>query len=701
MDNKRSNKELHIICERDVGLFSLIQQVVAQIPWAISEDRIPIAYFNDRCVYWTPQGYEGSQSVWEYYFEPLFLDYPAACVSEQTGNKVNDYLSNKKRNKVGEFICKGIWVSNHFGDDLSLRGKALSIPYQLDDPDNITREKASKIIHEFIHPRKYILDKVDAFYKKHMEDQFVIGVHIRGTDSISPAEKRPFRKDSLAYSRYYKTIKKVLEKEKNARIFVATDDENSLQFIRDKFGNIVISYDSIRHKEGEIAGKGPSGKLIPAYIANDQNIAAKNGEEATIEYLLLSRCNILIHNGASLARTVLLKCPKLKHYNVNPNTNIVNRLNIMFSLSTKEIDNKLKKLNKSLGIFRNNNIKLVRGKIKNTRKYLRNLKKDTNKKLKNYIKQRNRKIEKDKKQKANEKLADHNIVKLVKSRKDELKKLGSHVDKPNLSLIILSFNHRENIKSIIDRLRLTGAQEIIVCEDGSVDGSLEEWIKYLNHPNDFLIRSNDVHEIRAYDRAIHMARGEFICILQDDDIPPAEQSWVSVPLKLFNLYSELAIIGGFQGRVFGDKAVRYGAKHSTDQINLPFIEPTIKVPFAFVQGVNVGPIFFRKDVYFKIGGFDFNFSNPGESGIHFDYDICFRAWLHEYQVGLYAPSFDRHVGVQGTTVYGLKEREENNTKNMEVMKDKYWSKLDDIKQRIDELNSKLFYEDKKNSVSPS
>ena len=62
---------LHLMRERDVGLFSLIQQVVANIAWARSEGRVPVADFRERCCYWTPGGHAGASSVWEYYFEPL------------------------------------------------------------------------------------------------------------------------------------------------------------------------------------------------------------------------------------------------------------------------------------------------------------------------------------------------------------------------------------------------------------------------------------------------------------------------------------------------------------------------------------------------------------------------------------------------------------------------------------------------------
>jgi hypothetical protein len=46
-------------------------------------------------------------------------------------------------------------------------------------------------------------------------------------------------------------------------------------------------------------------------------VAARNGEDAVVEYLLLSRCDYLVHNGSSLARTVLLNAPELPHTNTH------------------------------------------------------------------------------------------------------------------------------------------------------------------------------------------------------------------------------------------------------------------------------------------------------------------------------------------------------------------------------------------------
>ena len=56
---------------------------------------------------------------------------------------------------------------------------------------------------------------------------------------------------------------------------------------------------------------------MPAYISGDRDVAARNGEDAVVEYLLLSRCDYLVHNGSSLARTVLLNAPELPHTNTH------------------------------------------------------------------------------------------------------------------------------------------------------------------------------------------------------------------------------------------------------------------------------------------------------------------------------------------------------------------------------------------------
>lgn len=311
----RLAERFHIICERDVGLFSLIQQVIANVPWAIKENRIPVAYFGENTCYWTPNGYRGRRTVWEYYFEPLVPGYSAADLPDPIRRTI--HADRPSAHEIGQLVDGASFASRHFGDHPRLSGVTLPIPYQWDDPSDALRRTAKAIVDDFVQPRTYVLHKADEFFTRHMTGQYLIGIHARGTDATSKQERRSFRQDSLVLSRYVREIERLLNREPNAKIFVASDDQTSVDHLVSAFGARVISYDSIRHRGGEPAGRGPAGWIMPAYIAGDRDTAARNGEDAVIEYLLLSRCDYLVHNGSSLARTVLLNAPALPHTNTH------------------------------------------------------------------------------------------------------------------------------------------------------------------------------------------------------------------------------------------------------------------------------------------------------------------------------------------------------------------------------------------------
>jgi hypothetical protein len=305
----------HIICERDVGLFSLVQQVIGNIPWALAEGRVPIAYFTDRTCYWTPRGYAGADTVWEYYFEPLLPDHPAASVPEPARAAIARQPPGAF--ELGHAVDVENFVSAHFGDHPALTGKTLPIPYLLEDPDRHVRERACAIMRRYLRPRAYLLAKVAAFFETNLRDRPLIGVHARGTDATSPDEVRPHRHNSLVLEKYLRLLDALLDREPEAAIFVATDEQAILDALRAAFGRRIIAYEGVRHVGGKASGSGPLGCIMPAYIAADRDVAARNGEEAVIDFLLLACCGRLIHNGSSLARTVLLLRPELAHFNTN------------------------------------------------------------------------------------------------------------------------------------------------------------------------------------------------------------------------------------------------------------------------------------------------------------------------------------------------------------------------------------------------
>jgi glycosyltransferase involved in cell wall biosynthesis len=236
-------------------------------------------------------------------------------------------------------------------------------------------------------------------------------------------------------------------------------------------------------------------------------------------------------------------------------------------------------------------------------------------------------------------------------------------------------------------------EELIVCEDGSIDGSLEEWTRRLTQPNDFLIRSNDLHEIRTYNRAIDLARGEIICLMQDDDRPPRDGNWLAEAADLFDQYPQLAIVGGWVGFMsyFADE---YNAPWHPTPRSIPFENPKTGRQFMFVENVNIGPYLLRKSIFAELGGFDPMFSEPGAPGICFESELCYRAWRHGYQVGLAdlpvkAPMDNGYPLPGGTLLWGKPQRDRNEQLNKQRIIELHGDYLASVQARIGQANQTL------------
>ena len=280
----------------------------------------------------------------------------------------------------------------------------------------------------------------------------------------------------------------------------------------------------------------------------------------------------------------------------------------------------------------------------------------------------------------------------IKERKEYLKNVGvSYKENPKLSVIVTSFNQHQNINLLCSSLRdNSDVDEIIICEDGSIDGSLEDWDKLLDHPNDFILRSNDLHEIRSTDRAISFSRGEICCIIQDDD-KPRDPSWTSEALEEFERDEKLGVLGGMCGWTnFFDNAVC-----CTEDFHRPSLKDGKK--FSYVDHVNVGPFFIRKKFFEEVGGWDFKISKPGEMGMGFDHEICYRMWDHGFHVGHYYPFNFTNNDKSGSTyiqVGGEDKRNEIGKRQMKFVKElmvtKYTKKkIQEIGMRVNNLNLEL------------
>jgi hypothetical protein len=311
--NASTRPVLHIICDRDAGLFNLVQGVIPHTYYALKEGRIPIVYYGEKNCYWTPKGYRGRDTVWEYYFEPVIPDYPVSRIPLHVLNSIAD--NPPKNTEPGYFVDDCAFVSNHGFWGIKVDGEALRGPGTHESPSRKIRALTSTIIRNHIRPRPYILENVERFFREFMSNRYVIGVHIRGTDALGDPD-RHVKVTQVNFDGYTSVLRRLRRKHPDALIFVASDAQESVDRIREAFSG-VIAYDSIRHHGGELTGSGPAGGRMPAYLTQDRERAAQNGEEAVIEYLLLCRCNYLVHNRSSIPRTVLLSVPEMEDTNID------------------------------------------------------------------------------------------------------------------------------------------------------------------------------------------------------------------------------------------------------------------------------------------------------------------------------------------------------------------------------------------------
>lgn len=119
----------------------------------------------------------------------------------------------------------------------------------------------------------------------------------------------------------------------------------------------------------------------------------------------------------------------------------------------------------------------------------------------------------------------------------------TYVEHPRVSLIVAALNSRVPVVPTLERLRATGADEIIVCEVNLTREFDNEWLRGLTGRNEFLIRSTNGGEFQAYNRAIGLAKGPVICIAPMGGLPLINMGVMKGAISMFGQHPRLAILG--------------------------------------------------------------------------------------------------------------------------------------------------------------
>jgi glycosyltransferase involved in cell wall biosynthesis len=224
---------------------------------------------------------------------------------------------------------------------------------------------------------------------------------------------------------------------------------------------------------------------------------------------------------------------------------------------------------------------------------------------------------------------------------------------PTASVVLESYNHADNVEPISRELLATPLlSKVVVFDDGSSDDSLVKWSRYLTQRHQLVVRSNNLHEIRAYNLGIDVAGGDVIGFLQDDDLLPMNDRWIRDAVRLFHALPELDVLSGIIGLMLSCDGMEFGEHSSYNPAPawvLPFeadpgdgYEP---IPFSPIGCAALSPLFVRRS-FLESNGLRFNtsLSNPGEPGILLDCVLSYEALIRGRLVGVYPSPFVRGIG---------------------------------------------------------
>jgi len=335
MPSRKVPPRLLVIRERDVGLFSMVLQVLHALFLLKDQkiDRIPLVVLGRGIIYFHPDGHESHRTAWEYYFKPLVPEFSENHILTVLGDCAFELLESKRKQLEHARGATEFPQDLHLLSPLTTQDRSnlaqldeLVTPFDWAWTESfyptvdgrscgqfeISYSYYADLVRRYIRPRDHIQRKVSELFDARLRGYYVIGVHVRGTDGHSA----PSGGVEIPFDRYFYEIEqKFATFGKSAcRVFLATDEQNVVSRFEKRFGEELVHYDAVRNIDGEeVFGVGPTGQVMPGYIGKGGTTAVQNGDDAVVEYALLCRSDFLVHNVSSLSATACFSVPESVH----------------------------------------------------------------------------------------------------------------------------------------------------------------------------------------------------------------------------------------------------------------------------------------------------------------------------------------------------------------------------------------------------
>jgi len=171
--------------------------------------------------------------------------------------------------------------------------------------DALAKTRSCYLINKYIKIQPKILKELNDFLRKNVETHYLIGVHYRGTDKMWGEASR------LSVSSAVNKIEQELshmEKPSNFKIFVATDSQHFLDYMKNRFGTKICYFEMERSTDNQ-----------PIHSCGKSS-GYEKGKTALLDCLVLSKTNFLFCTSSNLNNVSLMFNPSIAVFYLNEDT---------------------------------------------------------------------------------------------------------------------------------------------------------------------------------------------------------------------------------------------------------------------------------------------------------------------------------------------------------------------------------------------
>lgn len=170
--------------------------------------------------------------------------------------------------------------------------------------NQMSRVEVNRVINDYIIFKSFIWEEVNQFCEDHFKENFIIGIHYRGTDKPAEAPRVSYQKVSEAVVKQIATIG-----DRPIKIFIATDEEAFLAYMRLIFPGYVCCLQNVYRSSSD----------LPIHYYNVD--AYESGKGAVLDAILLSKTDVLIKTASNLSLWSTYMNPEMPVVEISQNYN--------------------------------------------------------------------------------------------------------------------------------------------------------------------------------------------------------------------------------------------------------------------------------------------------------------------------------------------------------------------------------------------